>query len=127
MNTDNLFQTLQQSFWITVGATASLVETLQNPLKQTSNWSEFPTQWHERAQEWAEKGKITEQEARQLIDQLFSQQTTNNSSNSSSNVNRLESSPTLTGKTNEELEIEELTAQLIALRSQIEQLRQSSD
>lgn len=73
-NTNNLLiNTLQQGFRITVGATASLVETLQDPQKRQVTFQDLQQQWGEKAEEWAEKGIITEAEARQYVDQWLAQ------------------------------------------------------
>jgi hypothetical protein len=66
MNANNIFQFVQQGFRITVGATASLVETLQDPQKRTEAISEMQTEFNQKADEWAQKGEITEQEARRM-------------------------------------------------------------
>ncbi len=68
MNSDNLTQLLQQRFRITLGATASLVETLQDPQKRNQNLSDLRSELNHLTQEWAEKGEVTEQEARNFVD-----------------------------------------------------------
>ncbi|MEA5532883.1 hypothetical protein [Crocosphaera sp. XPORK-15E] len=117
MNTDTFFQLLQQSFRIGVGATASLLETLQDPHKRSETLSILQTQMSEKTQEWAEKGEITEQEARRLVDQWLNQ------SNRPSNPNQSSSSSTETPG-NIDSEIQQLTEQVIALRQELEELRE---
>lgn len=73
-NTNNpLINTLQQGFRITVGATASLVETLQDPQKRKMTFQDLQQQWGEQAAQWAEKGGVTEAEARQYMEQWLAQ------------------------------------------------------
>lgn len=64
MNADNLTNLIQQGFHLTLGATASLVETLQDPQKRTENLSQISSELSHLANEWAAKGEMTEQEAR---------------------------------------------------------------
>jgi len=73
-NTNNLLiNALQQGFRITVGATASLVETLQDPQKRQITLQDLQQEWGEKAEQWAEKGVVTEAEARQYVDQWLAQ------------------------------------------------------
>ncbi|MEA5509923.1 hypothetical protein VB715_09115 [Crocosphaera sp. UHCC 0190] len=117
MNTDTFFQLLQQSFHIGVGATAALLETLQDPQKRSETLSILQTQMSEKTQEWAEKGEITEQEARRLLDQWLNQ------SNRPSNPSQ-SSSSSISTKGNVDSEIQQLTEQVMALRRELEELRQ---
>ena len=71
MNTDNLTQLLQQSFRLTLGATASLVETLQDPQKRTDNLDRMQSELSHLATEWAAKGEMTEQEARNFVNNFL--------------------------------------------------------
>lgn len=73
MNSDNLTQLLQQGFRVTLGATASLVETLQDPQKRNDNLDSIRSELSYLATEWAAKGEITEQEARNFVDNLLNQ------------------------------------------------------
>ena len=72
-NNSSLLNTLQQGFRITVGATASLVETLQDPQKRQGTFQDLQQEWDQRASQWAQKGTTTETEARQYVDQLLTQ------------------------------------------------------
>ena len=77
MNNSNpsnvIVDTLQQGFRITIGATASLVETLQDPQKRQLTAQDLQQQWGVQAERWSEKGSQTESEARQYVDQLLVQ------------------------------------------------------
>jgi polyhydroxyalkanoate synthesis regulator phasin len=126
MNANNIFQFVQQGFRITVGATASLVETLQDPQKRTEAISEMQTEFNQKADEWAQKGEITEQEARRMIEQLFRQQNWQKSTGSKNTTSDPVSTRRATTE-NVESELQELTEQIIALRTELEKLRQSDN
>ena len=121
---NNPFQLIQQGYQIAVGATATLLETLQDPQKRESALSELQSQWNQRTQEWLEKGEVTEQEARRTVEQLFNKQKGTPSSETASS-----SSPTTVttppSDTRIQTELKNLTDQIIALRTELEQSRQS--
>ncbi|WRH68773.1 MAG: hypothetical protein RSE13_11910 [Planktothrix sp. GU0601_MAG3] len=73
MNAEQLTNLCHQGFQVTLGATSSLIEILQNPDKRNENLGKIQSQFSELAQEWAEKGKTTEQEARNFVDTILSQ------------------------------------------------------
>lgn len=126
MNSDNLTQLLQQGFRVTLGATASFVETLQNPQKRTQNLDSLQSELSQLAQEWALKGEMTELEARQFVDNVLSQ--LNNqppSSTPEDTATTTTTPPTQPSAPNAELEVQELTAQLAAIRAELEKLRNS--
>ncbi len=126
MNNNNfLLETAQKGFRITVGAATSLIETVQNPQKRSEAISQIQSELNQKAQEWAQKGEITEQEAQAFVNNLLNQKPwekgasgiknpSNNSSNSSSsnNVN---------------WELQELIEEIVALRMELEAMRQSED
>lgn len=75
MSSENnpIFNSLQQGFRITVGAAASLVETLQDSQKRQLTLQDLQQEWGKKAEQWAEKGSATEIEARQYVDQWLAQ------------------------------------------------------
>jgi polyhydroxyalkanoate synthesis regulator phasin len=117
MNTDNLLQLVQQGFRVAIGSATTLADSIQNPQSTTDTWNRLtqnPTQF---AQELAEKGTKTEQEARQFVDRLI-------------NPNPSEATITTTATPvtpDVQAEIQDLMAQLSALRSEIAQLRQQKE
>ena len=126
MNNNNFLQIIQQGFRVTIGATTSLVETVQDPQKRTEALSQIQTELEQKTQEWSQKGEVTEQEARRIIDNLISQRgwpkksnVTNSNNQSSPNTNSSENSV--------QSDLEELTEQIIALRKDLENLRKSPD
>ena len=123
MNSDNLILLLQQGFRISLGATASLVETLQDPQKRSETLSKLGSDLGQLTQEWAEKGEITEQEARTYVDSLLRQQA-NQTTNATPPTNATSTAtPNPAAATNVQLEIQELIAQISAMRAELENLR----
>ena len=120
MDNNNLLQIAQQGFRITVGAATSLVETVQNPQKRTEVLSQMQADLSQKTQEWSEKGEVTEQEARKFLDSLFNRQSSgvnNQGTQRSSAVSR----------TNTTSDLQQLTDEIIALRRELEQIRQSKN
>lgn len=122
MNSDNITQLLQQGFRITLGATASLVENFQDSQKRTENLSQLKSEIDHLATDWAAKGEMTEQEARHLVEMLLQQLSNRQSSQTSA--------PSATVSTTQpktapevQLDLQELTAQLAAIRAELENLR----
>lgn len=126
MNSNNLLQLLQTGFRVSLGATTSLVETLQDPQKRQENLTQLTTELSQRVTEWAQKGEITEQEARKFVEELFRQQRSAGSSPSTGTASdTVTTSPTSPASPNVQLELEELTAQISAIRTELEKLRDS--
>jgi polyhydroxyalkanoate synthesis regulator phasin len=123
MNPNNLFELIHQGFLITVGATASLIETVQDSTKREIVLSDLAQELSQRTQEWTVKGESTEKEARKVIDQLFS--TRKQSSPTTTATTQTVPTPSSSAQSNVELEIKELTEQVIALRTELEMLRKS--
>jgi polyhydroxyalkanoate synthesis regulator phasin len=124
MNPDNLVQVLQTGFRITVGATASVLESIQDTDKRTENLETLKLEWPQIADKLANKGEKTEQEARQFVDTLLSQQPTPSDSRSASSGT---TEPTSDGSANVQSELEELTEQITTLRKELEELRQQEE
>ena len=106
MNNNSLLQFIQQGFRVTIGATASLVETIQDPQKRTEALSQLQIELEQKTREWAQKGEVTEQEARRIIDNLMNQRT----QGKQPDVNNSSSSPNTTSPKNAvQSDLEELT------------------
>lgn len=121
MNSDTVVRLLQKGFRVTLGATASLVEILQDPQKRETNLAKLRTELDQLAQEWAEKGEMTEREARSYVDSLIAQRR-----GSADSTTTVTTTATTVPQTSPEvqLELQELTAQLAAIRAELEKLRQ---
>lgn len=113
-NTNNLLiNTLQQGFRLTVGATASLVETLQDPQKRQITLQDLQQQWGQKAEEWTEKGIVTEAEARQYVDQWLAQLRKNTPGPSSGGGSQTIDFATA------QAELERLTQEIITLKEEL--------
>ncbi|MBE9012992.1 hypothetical protein IQ250_22590 [Pseudanabaenaceae cyanobacterium LEGE 13415] len=120
MNSDTVVRILQKSFRVTLGATASLVEILQDPQKREANLHKIKVELDQLTREWAEKGEVTEQEARSYVDQFVAQR--RGEMNSATTVTTT-ATPVQTPSPEVQLELQELTAQLAAIRAEVERLR----
>ena len=141
MNSDDILQLIQKSFRISLGATASLMETLQDahkrdqnlaklradfdqlstgwqdPLGREVNLAKIRTDLEQLTTELAVKGETTEREARVFVDNLMAHR----GSNSATGVTVTTTATPVTSAN--QFEIEELTAQLAAIRAELEKLR----
>lgn len=118
MNSDTLAQLLQKGFYVTLGATATLVESLQDPQRREANVSKLTNELSQLAEEWEAKGATTEVEARNFVNNLW-QQTPTNPASSSSSV----TVPVTTPPNDVQQDLQDLTAQISAIRAEIERLR----
>jgi polyhydroxyalkanoate synthesis regulator phasin len=122
MDSQNLTDLLQQGLRVTLGATASLIEILQDPQKRDENLNKLKTDLSQLADEWAKKGSLTEQEARSFVDTLLEQRQHNTPSDvPSSETTATDSTPTASPDI--QLGLQELTAQIAAIRAELENLR----
>lgn len=123
MNSDTVVQLLQRGFRVTLGATASLVEILQDPQKRDANLTKLRLEFGELTQEWATKGEVTEREARSYVDNFMAER------RAMSNPTTVTTTATEVPPTSTEvqLELQELTAQLSAMRAEVERLRQEKN
>jgi polyhydroxyalkanoate synthesis regulator phasin len=121
MNNPNnlLMNTLQQGFRITVGATASLVETLQDPQKRQITFQDLQQQWGQQAEQWAEKGVVTEAEARQYVDQWLAQMRKNSPVGHQSGGSQTIDFATA------QAELERLTQEIISIKDELAQNKTS--
>jgi polyhydroxyalkanoate synthesis regulator phasin len=121
MNPDTLIQTLQKGYRVTIGATASVIESLQDSQSREENFAKLRSDPNQLIEELAIKGETTEREARSFVDGVFSQ---SNSSQQSNGTPTYETSAPLPPRTAViQQELQELTAQLAAIRTELERLR----
>jgi polyhydroxyalkanoate synthesis regulator phasin len=125
MNSDTLSQTLQKGFHVTLGATASLLEALQDPQGSGQKFSELGGDVNRLTEELEEKGVTTEQEARQFVDGLF-QQMPNPFSGSTSPTSpaTVNTVATPVADVAVQAELDALTHELAEIRQEIEALKQ---
>ncbi len=122
MNSNNLVEFFQTGFRVSLGATASFVEIVQDSQKREENLSQLRSEFSQKVTEWAQKGETTEQEARNFIEQMLKRQ--GNSENPGARETPIDT-PTAAASQNTQQEIEELTAQIAAIRTELEQMRDS--
>jgi polyhydroxyalkanoate synthesis regulator phasin len=116
MNSDTTINLLKKGFHVTLGATSSLVESIQDPIKREENLAQLRMGPNEFAEVLAEKGAVTEVEARKFVDNVVAQYKPSASSYSNSPASTATSTsidPTL------QLELQDLTKQLAELRTQL--------
>lgn len=127
MNSDQLLQLAQKGFRVTLGATASLLETLQDPQRREEKFSRFKNEFSQLTDEWAVKGEVTEREARSFVDELLSQRSGRSGSTpppSASDIPPPSSAPAATAPPDIQQDLRDLTDQLSAIRSELEKLRE---
>lgn len=127
MNPDNLPQMLQTGFHLTLGAASFLIETLQDPLKREENLDKLKSDLGELASELREKGEMTDREARNFVDTIFSQPANRENADSESVSPKqsdaaTDAAPDSVVQPDVKLEIQELTAHMAALRVELEKL-----
>ncbi|HBL14705.1 MAG TPA: hypothetical protein DD379_25610 [Cyanobacteria bacterium UBA11162] len=130
MDSKNLVEWVQTGFRVSLGVTTSLIESIQDPHKREENLARLQLDWSQQVAELAQKGETTEQEARKFVDEMLRKQ--NQSQNQSGSPSTTETasdnwttSPTSGVSQSNQQEIEELTAQIAALRTELEQMRNS--
>jgi polyhydroxyalkanoate synthesis regulator phasin len=118
MNSDSAIDFLKKGVRITLGATTSLVESIQDPQKREENLAQMQSSPNAFAERLAEKGAVAEVEARKFVDGVVTQYSSGSSTPTSSNASYPKSvsiDPTMA------LELRALTAQLAVLRTQLTQ------
>lgn len=131
MNPTEITATVQRGFHIALGATATLVEDLQNPDKINQTLRRLSDDRDSVVQEWIDKGAMTEQDARKLVDSLLAGQGFGSSTSSSGGPSSSNGYTTITTtalpveSASLDADLKELTAQIAALRQALEQARQN--
>lgn len=121
MNPDMVTEFLKKGFHVTLGATTSVVESLQDSQKREENISQLNLGFDQLSQIWAEKGEITESEARKMIDSMATQYGVNaNPMSSGSSTSSSATSPSIDPSLQQELKT--LTNQLANIRLELTQM-----
>ncbi|MCU0516569.1 MAG: hypothetical protein MUC60_06805 [Oscillatoria sp. Prado101] len=124
MNPNTVTEFLQKGFRVTLGATSALIESLQDSQKREETFSKMQSDFGGLTEEWAEKGALTEREARNFVDTLLSQQgqpaAGDTTSTAGTTVNTSASPVT---DPEDQKDLRELTAQIAALRAELEKLQ----
>ncbi len=124
MNSDTAIDFLKKGFRITLGASTSLVESIQDPLKREENLAQMQSNPNAFAEKLAEKGAVAEGEARKFVDSVVTQYSASSPSAAPSGSY---ASPATTSSIDPTLERElrEFTVQLAMLRAELSQSNSS--
>ncbi|MGD1703646.1 hypothetical protein [Dapis sp. BLCC M229] len=122
MNPDHLTQIIQKGFRVTLGATSFFMETLQDSGKRDENLNKLNSDFNQLTEEWAERGEMTEQEARNFVDTILNQQ--NSQVNTDSTT---VSSAPASGFVQSDIQRDllELTKEIANLRTDLQQSQES--
>lgn len=124
MYSDDISQTLQKGFRVTLGATASLIEAIQDPETSSQRFSTLGGDVNRLTEELEVKGETTEREARLFVDSLLSQMpnpfTSSGTATEGPTITTV-ASPVVDASVQSDLEA--LTQELAAIRQEIEALK----
>ena len=124
MNSNNFLELVQKGFRVTLGATASLVESVQDTQKREQNLELLKSDVNLVVQQLAEKGEITELEARTILNYIMAKGNDAGTTQSYGTPSTSATTPVTTvAQPDVQLELEELTAQIAAMRTELEKLR----
>ncbi len=130
MNTDTLFELFQKSYRVTLGAASSAVEAIQDPQRAADDFSAVGTDFNRLAEKLEVRGALTEKEARDFVEGVTSQLPEPFRSVSANFHQTMEAPKTVTTVATPvvdaglQSEVESLTAELIAMRKEIDELKQ---
>lgn len=68
MDSPNPIELLQKGYYTTLGVATSVVESVQDQEKRQENLAQLRLDLSQLAEIWADKGKVTETEARKFVD-----------------------------------------------------------
>jgi len=120
MSSDPITQTLQKGFRTAIGAGASFVESVQDARKWDENMQRLTTDFESLTQEWEQKGEVTEKEARTVVDSWMSQQGFGQDSPGGPTTVTTSASAATPDVA---ADLQDLTAQVSALRTELEALK----
>ncbi len=128
MNPENFTEMIQKGFRVTLGATSALIDGIQDSAKREETLSKMQSDFGQLTEEWAEKGAITEQEARNFVDTLLKQQGQSAGSETPP-AGGTKATGAATSDTDPRVQEEllELTAQLAALRNELQKLQNTEE
>ncbi len=132
MDGNDLANFLQTGFYISLGATATLIEVLQSPAKRDENFSKLQADADRLLADLAEKGAATEVEARAFVDRLIARQVGQDTAATEPPPTTVDTTaapvvdapaPDATEDGNLQAELQALTQQIAALRQELEARR----
>jgi len=124
MSLDSLSQTVQKGFRVTLGATASLLEAIQDPQGASQKFSEIGTDFNRLTEELEVKGESTEQEARQFVDSMMTQMPNPFGPGAAPSARTVNTTAVTVVDASIQAELQELTQQISEIRQEIENLKQ---
>ncbi|MBE9032624.1 hypothetical protein IQ266_23070 [filamentous cyanobacterium LEGE 11480] len=115
---EELFKLAQKGFRVGVGASATLVEGIQNPQLYQDNLNKLRANPNQLVEEFASKGEVTERDARTFVDQVIGDRL---GTRPASEMTVTTTAVTISADT--EAELKALTQELVALRQELQQLQ----
>ena len=122
MNPDDLTQIIQKGFHLTLGATSFFMETLQNSSKRDENLNKLNSDFNQLTEEWAQRGEMTEREARNFVDTILNQQ---NSQVNTDSINVPSTPVSDFAQSDIQRDLLELTQEVADLRAALQQSQKS--
>ncbi len=119
MNTESGLEFIKKGFHVSLGATTSLLESIQDAQKREEVLTQLRLNPTGLAEVWAEKGAITEVEARKFFDSVVSQYGPGGSASAPSTSPATAAAPQADPVLQQQLK--DLTAQIAEIRTQITQ------
>lgn len=133
MNTDTLIELFQKGYRVTLGAASTAVEAVRDPQQAAHDFSDVGTDFNRLADKLEVRGALTEKEARDFVEGVASQlpepfrSVSANFSQSVSEASRTVTTiATPVVDAGLQSEVESLTSELIAMRKEIDELRQKN-
>ncbi|MDB9526063.1 hypothetical protein PN498_08700 [Oscillatoria sp. CS-180] len=125
MNPETLTEAIQKSFRVTLGATASLVEAIQDPQGSQAKFSAIGNDFDLLTQELEAKGTDTEREARAVVDSMMGQmsQMPNPFAPTPASEATVDTYASPVADASVQVELDALTQELLTLRQEIETLK----
>lgn len=132
MNTDTFVELLQKGYRVTLGAASSAVEAVQDPQRAADEFSAVGTDWQRLADKLEVRGALTEKEARDFVGGVMSQmpepfrsvsENLPDFSAQSATPKTVTTVATPVIDAGLQAEVESLTAELIAMRKEIDELK----
>ncbi len=130
MNTDSFLELIQKGYRVTLGAASTAVEAVQDPQRVSDEFSAIGSDWERLADKLEVRGALTEKEARDFVEGVTSQMPEPfRSASSPFTPGAPAEPPTVTTvatpvvDTELQAEVTSLTAELIAIRKEIEELK----
>ncbi len=130
MNPDSLLELIQKGYRVTLGAASTAAEAVQDPQRVSDEFSAIGTDWERIADKLEVRGALTEKEARDFVEGVTSQMPEPfRSASSPFTQSQPPTPPTVTTiatpvvDTELQAEVTSLTAELIAIREEIEALK----